>query len=108
MTDEEFLKIYLNKVEEMIKTHPKLKKQVEFHKNCFGDAVPPTNTNKKMIEKETTYKLTLTDIQAVKLLHLLMNNCDGELWDNDLESIYYEMKDGVDTERFNLYMETNE
>jgi hypothetical protein len=62
-----------------------------------------------MIEKETTYKLTLTDIEAVKLLHLLMNNyCVGELWDNDLESIYYEMKESVDTERFNRYMETCE
>jgi hypothetical protein len=61
-----------------------------------------------MIEKETTYKLTLTEIQAIKLFHLLMNNCDGELWDNDLETIYYEMNNAVDTERFNLYMETGE
>lgn len=36
-----------------------------------------------MIEKETNYKFTLTEIQAVKLLHLLMNNCDCELWDNE-------------------------
>jgi len=62
-----------------------------------------------MLEKQTTYKLTLTDIQACKLLHLLMNNCDvSQLWDNDLETIYYEMNEGVDTERFNRYMETSE
>jgi hypothetical protein len=67
-----------------------------------------TERKTKMLEKEITYKLTLNDIEAVKLLHLLMNNCDGELWDNDLETIYFEMKNGVDTERFNLYMETGE
>ncbi len=62
-----------------------------------------------MLEKQTIYKLTLTDIQACKLLHLLMNRCDREeLWDNDLETIYYEMKEGVDTQRFNRYMETSE
>jgi hypothetical protein len=61
-----------------------------------------------MIEKEITYKFTLSDIEAIKLLHLLMNNCDGELWDNDLETIYYELREGVDTERFNQYLETGE
>jgi len=52
-----------------------------------------------MIEKETTYKLTLTEIEAIKLLHLLDTMCDGDLWDNDLVSIYYEMKESVDTEK---------
>ncbi len=60
----------------------------------------------KMIEKETTYKLTLTEIEAIKLLRLLDTMCDVELWDNDLESIYYEMKESVDTEKFNRFMET--
>jgi hypothetical protein len=67
-----------------------------------------------MIEKETiykftltdTYKLTLTEIEAIKLLRLLDTVCDVELWDNDLESIYYEMKESVDTEKFNRFMET--
>jgi hypothetical protein len=66
-----------------------------------------------MIEKETTYKLTLTEIEAIKLLHLLDTMCDVddtvcdvELWDNDLKSIYYEMKESVDTEKFNRFMET--
>jgi hypothetical protein len=67
-----------------------------------------------MIEKETiykftltdTYKLTLTEIEAIKLLRLLDTVCDVELWDNDLESIYYEMKENVDTEKFNRFMET--
>jgi hypothetical protein len=62
-----------------------------------------------MIEKETTYKLTLTEIEAIKLLHLLDTMCDGDLWDNDLESIYYEMKESVDTEKFNrLTIKTQE
>ena len=56
-----------------------------------------------MIEKETTYKLTLTEIKAIKLLHLLDTI---ELWDNDLESIYYEMKESVDTEKFNRFRKT--
>jgi hypothetical protein len=60
----------------------------------------------KMIEKETTYKLTLTEIEAIKLLRLLDTICDVELWDNDLESIHYEMKESVDTEKFNRFMET--
>jgi len=60
-----------------------------------------------MIEKETTYKLTLTEIEAIKLLRLLDTICDVELWDNDLESIYYEMKESVDTEKFNRFMEDN-
>lgn len=82
---------YLEKVKTPIRTHPKLKEKTQ------------------MLEKQTTYKLTLTDIQACKLLHLLMNRYDvEEIWDNDLESIYYELKEGVDTERFNLYMETSE
>ncbi len=59
-----------------------------------------------MIEKETTYKLTLTEIEAIKLLRLLDTVCDVELWDNDLESIYYEMKESVDIEKFNRFMET--
>ena len=67
-----------------------------------------TKRKTKMLEKETTYKLTLTEIEAVKLLHLLMNTCDGEFWNNDLETIYYSMNEGVDTERFNRYMETGE
>jgi len=115
MTDEELFQIYLGKVKEMIRTHPKLKKdaykeyketlkkQVEFRKNRCGDAVPITNIRTKMIEKETTYKLTLTEIEAIKLLRLLDTI---ELWDNDLESIYYEMKESVDTEKFNRLMET--
>ena len=57
-----------------------------------------------MIEKTTTYTLTLSEIKALKLFHLIMNNVDGELWDNDLESIYYEMKESVDMGRFDLYM----
>ncbi|QGT54452.1 hypothetical protein b3_0209 [Synechococcus phage B3] len=61
-----------------------------------------------MIEKEITYKLTLSDIEAIKLLRLLMSNCDGVWWDNDLETIYYELKECVDTEKFNQYMETGE
>jgi len=59
-----------------------------------------------MIEKETTYKLTLTEIKAIKLLRLLDTMCDVELWDNDLESIYYEMKESVDTEKFNRFRKT--
>jgi hypothetical protein len=88
---EEIFKPYFEKVKKLIKTHPKFKGETP------------------MLEKETTYKLTLTDIQACKLLHLLMNRCDREeLWDNDLETIYYEMKEGVDAQRFNQYMETSE
>lgn len=88
---EEIYKPYLEKVKTLIRTHPKLKGETP------------------MLEKQTTYKLTLTDIQACKLLHLLMNRCDvEEIWDNDLESIYYELKEGVDTQRFNQYMETSE
>jgi hypothetical protein len=60
-----------------------------------------------MIEKETTYKLTLTEIEAIKLLRLLDIMCgDAQVWDNDLESIYYEMKESVDTEKFNRFVET--
>jgi hypothetical protein len=57
-----------------------------------------------MIKKETTYTITLNEIKMMKLLHLVMNNVDGELWDNDLESIYYAMKENVDTQKFNEYM----
>ena len=57
-----------------------------------------------MIEKEITYKLTLTDIQALKLLHFLMEKCDTELWDNELETVYCELRDSVDTETFNRYI----
>ena len=57
-----------------------------------------------MIKKETTYNITLNEIEMMKLFHLVMNNVDGELWDNDLESIYYEMKESVDTQKFNEYM----
>ncbi len=88
---EEMYKPYLEKVKKLIRTHPKLKGETP------------------MLEKQITYKLTLTDIQSCKLLHLLMNRCDvEEIWDNDLESIYREMQEGVDTERFNQYMETSE
>lgn len=59
---------------------------------------------KKMIKKETTYTITLNEIKMMKLFHLVMNNVDGELWDNDLETIYYEMKESVDTQKFNEYM----
>jgi hypothetical protein len=58
----------------------------------------------QMIKKETTYTITLNEIKMMKLLHLVMNNVDGELWDNDLESIYYAMKENVDTQKFNEYM----
>ena len=89
-TEDAFEK-YMEKIRKPFRTHPKLKEKTP------------------MLEKQTTYKLTLTDIQACKLLHLLMNRCDvEEIWDNDLESIYYELKEGVDTQRFNLYMETSE
>ena len=59
---------------------------------------------KKMIKKETTYNITLNEIEMMKLFHLVMNNVDGELWDNDLETIYYEMKESIDTQKFNEYM----
>ena len=59
---------------------------------------------KKMIKKETTYTITLNEIQMMKLFLLVMNNVDGELWDNDLETIYYEMKESIDTQKFNEYM----
>ena len=59
---------------------------------------------KKMIKKETTYTITLNEVEMTKLFHLVMNNVDGELWDNDLETIYYEMKENVDTQKFNEYM----
>ena len=59
---------------------------------------------KKMIKKETTYSITLNEIEMMKLFHLVMNNVDGELWDNDLETIYYEMKESIDTQKFNEYM----
>ena len=58
----------------------------------------------QMIKKETTYTITLNEIKMMKLFHLVMNNVDGELWDNDLESIYYAMKENVDTQKFNEYM----
>ena len=57
-----------------------------------------------MIKKETTYTITLNEIEMMKLFHLVMNNVDGELWDNDLENIYLEMKESVDTQKFNEYM----
>ncbi len=59
---------------------------------------------KKRIKKETTYTITLNEIEMMKLFHLVMNNVDGELWDIDLESIYFEMKENVDTQKFNEYM----
>jgi hypothetical protein len=58
----------------------------------------------QMIKKETTYTITLNEVEMMKLFHLVMNNVDGELWDNDLETIYYEMKENVDTQKFNEYM----
>jgi len=58
----------------------------------------------QMIKKETTYTITLNEVEMMKLFHLVMNNVDGELWDNDLESIYFEMKENVDTQKFNEYM----
>jgi hypothetical protein len=87
---EEIYKPYLEKVKELIRIHPKLKGETP------------------MLEKQTTYKLTLTDIQACKLLQFLVSNCECEFWDDDIESIYYELKEGVDTQRFNQYMETSE
>ena len=58
----------------------------------------------QMIKKETTYTITLNEVEMMKLFHLVMNNVDGELWDNDLETIYYAMKENVDTQKFNEYM----
>ena len=57
-----------------------------------------------MIKKETTYTITLNEVEMMKLFHLVMNNVDGELWDNDLETIYYEMKKNIDKQKFNEYM----
>ena len=57
-----------------------------------------------MIKKETTYSITLNEIEMMKLFHLVMNDEGGQLWDNDLETIYCEMKESVDTQKFNEYM----
>ena len=57
-----------------------------------------------MIKKKTTYSITLNEIEMMKLFHLVMNNLDRELWDNDLETIYYEMIESVDMQKFNEYM----
>ena len=59
---------------------------------------------KKMIKKETIYTITLNEIQMMKLFLLVRNNEDGPLWDNDLETICYEMRENVDTQKVNEYM----
>jgi enterochelin esterase-like enzyme len=60
-----------------------------------------------MIRKETTYHITLEEIQAIKLLNLLIICKDGEHWndDFDLNRFYDELYQNVDTYRFNLFIE---
>jgi enterochelin esterase-like enzyme len=61
-----------------------------------------------MIKKETIYHITLDEIQAIKLLNLLIICKDGEHWndDFDLNRFYDELYQNVDTDRFNQFMES--
>lgn len=60
-----------------------------------------------MIRKETTYHIALEEIQAIKLLNLLIICKDGEHWndDFDLNRLYHELYQNVDTDRFNQFVE---